>query len=171
MEEGRLQRRLTDERLTLATWATYLLIHLFIYFFQLSYVLHLTADAAQWPASLETSNFAYFYFLFIFFLELCILFNVIFVWVYFFQLHLKDFFLNQEARLFGSWFILGSIILTVWRCGVASTIPWGGEKWSETLATQKGILWCVKIGCTNSGGIGYEEIKTTRMQWTSSRQN
>ena len=30
-------------------------------------MLHLTADAAQWPASLETSNSAYFYFLFYFF--------------------------------------------------------------------------------------------------------
>ena len=46
-------------------------------------------------------------------LKLCMMFNLLFILVYFFQLHLKDFFLSQVARLFGRWFILGSLILTV----------------------------------------------------------
>ena len=50
------------------------------------------------------------------------MFNLLFIWVYFFQLHLKDFFLSQVARLFGRWFILGSLILTVCHNGVVFTI-------------------------------------------------
>ena len=116
-------------------------------------------------------------------LKLCMMFNLLFILVYFFQLHLKDFFLSQMARLFGRWFILGSIILTVCHNGVVFTIlrvvKNNRRRWLPKRESydEFRLYWhCVphykeSVSQNNEGQNGYEGMKTTQKLGTRSCLN